>query len=268
MGRDTERMPVPVQEPEDVTSVGGHGRTGVTAAGRSHRGCRRAENQDRMYVGDRVFAVADGVGGHEGGDVAAEIALQPVAALDPAPEDRADSGMALRDAVHTANAEVQSRRQADPTLRGMGTTLTAMVLSGTEAHIAHVGDSRLYRLRDGAVEQLTSDHSFVQWLVDTGRLSPEAARDHPKKNLVTRAVGTRAQVEVDTAQTPIAAGDTFVICSDGLLNALDDDTFAEVLCSQGDVSDIADGLIREALRAGVSDNVTAVVVRTEEATSS
>ena len=245
MRTDTGQMPVPAR---------------VTACGRTHAGCRRAENEDRMFVGERVFAVADGIGGRRGGDVAAETALTPVAALDRA-RDGVGLEVALRDAFQQANADVRARRRAEPALQRMGTTLTAVVVSGTHAHVAHVGDSRLYRLRDGALEQLTTDHTLVQQLVDDGRLSPAGAQDHPRRNVITRAIGTDAHPDVDVTVTDIVAGDTLLLCSDGLPGALDEQGIGELLGTHPDPAEAVDALVLGAVAAGARDNVTAVALR-------
>ena len=262
MAEDTHRMPVHGRGGRsDVDHGGGSDLVVVPAGGRTHRGCRRVENQDRMYVGERVFAVADGIGGHRGGGLAAELALEPVAALDDPTSSSPDMLSALRDAVEVANARVRARRQLEPDLDRMGTTLTAMVLAWPTAHIVHVGDSRLYRMRAGVLEQLTTDHTVVAHLVELGRLSPADVDEHPKKNLITRAVGPHDQIDVEAAQVPLAAGDTFLICSDGLTSALDEQRILETLQSSEDAAAIADRLVHQAVGAEASDNVTAVVVR-------
>ena len=259
MGTDTREMPVHVEQGPHAN--GPLEARPVTAAGCTHRGCHRDDNQDRMYVGERVFAVADGIGGRSGGGVAAELALAPMPALDRSSADAEDVAAALRDAVEQANARVRARRGTSPLLREMGTTLTAMVVDGADIHVAQVGDSRLYRLRGGVLEQVTTDHTLVQQLVDQGRLSPEGAQDHPHGNVITRAVGARARVRVEMTVVDLAAGDTFLICSDGLPGALTDDALVEALRADAPVSDIADRLVEESIRADVRDNVTAVVVR-------
>lgn len=263
MGTDTQDMPIHV---EPGPRPGGPPQKGdgpwvTSASGRTHRGCRRDENQDRLYIGERAFAVADGIGGRRGGGVAAEIALGPMPALDRACLDRADVEHSLRAAMEEANTRVRARGRTTPALADMGTTLTAMALAGTDIHVAHVGDSRLYRLRNGVLAQLTTDHTFVQQLVERGQLSPTEADGHPNSNVITRAVGTRSEVEIDALTIDLAVGDTFLICSDGLSGTLDDDTLAAALASTASASDIVDALIDEAIRVGVQDNVTAVVIR-------
>ena len=261
MGTDTREMPVHVERDPSAPRAPTGRDTAMRAAGCSHRGCHRDDNQDRMYVGDAVFAVADGIGGRHGGGTAAELALAPMPALDRACAGTADVAAALQDAVEEANARVRARRRTNPRLEKMGTTLTVMVVDGADAHVAQVGDSRLYRLRGGMLDQLTTDHTLVQQLVEQGHLSPSDAEDHPHGNVITRAVGARARVRVETSMVDLAAGDTFLVCSDGLSDALTDDALTAALRSDTSVSDVADGLVAEAIRAGVRDNVTAVVLR-------
>lgn len=261
MGTDTREMPVHVEQGPTTPSVRGGRDTAIDAAGCTHRGCHRDENQDRLYVGDAVFAVADGIGGRHGGGIAAELALEPMGALDRRSADAPDVSVALRDAVDEANARVRARRRTSPGLREMGTTLTAMVVDGADVHVAQVGDSRLYRLRGDVLEQLTTDHTLVQQLVAQGRLSPSGAQDHPHGNVITRAVGARPRVDVEMTVVDLAAGDTFLVCSDGLPGALTEDALTAALGSNAPVSEVADRLVDEAIRADVRDNVTALVVR-------
>ena len=263
MRDDTRELPVPAGSgPALVDGPAADGRQpGFCAAGRTHRGCPRDDNQDRMYVGEFVVAVADGIGGRHGGGVAAELALEPMPALDRACAEGGDVAAALYDAVAEGNAKVREGRRHHPTFGEMGTTLTAMALDGADVHVAQVGDSRLYRLRGGVLEQLTTDHTLVQQLVDQGHLSPSNAEHHPHGNVITRAVGSRPRVRVETSVVDLAAGDTFLVCSDGLPGAVPEDVLVDALGSDAHVSDIADRLVDDAIRAGVRDNVTAVVVR-------
>lgn len=261
MSADTQQMLTPATQSRDAAEGGDA--TVEGAAGRSHPGHVRSGNEDRLYVGEVVFAVADGMGGRRSGDVAADTALGPIADVDDARRP-GDIEVVLRDAVLTANARVRSRGQAETVHEGMGTTVTAMAVEGERAHLAHVGDSRAYLLRDGELRQLTTDHSLVQRLVSAGVLSPTAASQHPDRHVITRAVGLQAHVDVDVAVTDLHVGDMLLLCTDGLTGVVDDATIAATLQSCHGVSEAADVLIDQALAAGGPDNVTALVVRIDE----
>lgn len=234
----------------------------VTAVGRSDVGRTRhgKANEDSYHVGDSAFAVADGMGGHLAGEVASALALESLTALDG--RVYADSGAALgalRDAVSAANQRVVSKAHDAPSYRGMGTTLTAVMVEGRRAHIAHVGDSRAYLLRDGVFSQLTTDHTLVQRLIDEGRLTTEEAAHHPQRSVVTRAIGVEDTVSVDAMTLDLHAEDRILVCSDGLTGPVTDSAIAKIL-SQEDLDRIPDDLIDAANDAGGPDNVTAVVI--------
>lgn len=248
-------------DPSGPIDVGGSYRPEVSSAfGRSHVGRVRAENQDRLYVGKSLFAVADGMGGHRAGATAAEAALAPIVRLDGDIRPDEDVETVLRAAVVASNASVLSGAQDNPARKGMGTTVTAMAIVRGRAHLAFVGDSRAYRLRAGALEQLTVDHTLVQRLVDADALSPEDVSDHPQRAVITRAVGLRREVDVDVAVAGIADGDTFLLCSDGLTSVVGDDAIAEVLQTHSGAGEAADALVERALARGGPDNVTVIVV--------
>lgn len=262
MVSETREMPVPA----DLAARGGTSvpiRSGVcSAAGRSHTGLVRGDNQDRMFVGQSVFAVADGMGGHRAGATAAEAALEPIVQLDHGIRADEDVERVLRAAVMASNANVLAEAHDVPERKGMGTTLIALAVGDGRAHLAWVGDSRAYRLRAGILEQLTVDHTLVRHLVDAGALPPEDVSDHPQRAVVTRAVGLDWQVDVDIAVADIELGDTFLLCSDGLTGVVDDDTIAEILLVYPDPDATADALVERALANGGPDNVTVIVVHT------
>jgi len=241
----------------------------IVAHGRSDVGKKRDHNEDNyeLYTPEdpsiqatkgQLFAVADGMGGHLAGEVASELALQ--ALRDTYYATPAGNPLtALQQAVEAANAQVHQQAQATQGQQGMGTTLTALVIQGNQAHIAHVGDSRAYRLRNGALEQLTLDHSWAAEGLRRGMLTPEQAANHPHKNVLLRSIGKDSTVEVDTRTEQIQPGDVFLLCSDGLTNEVFDDKIARVL-SQSPPSTACKQLIKQANRHGGKDNITAVVM--------
>jgi len=223
---------------------------------RSDVGRGRPDNEDSVLV-DRehhLYAVADGMGGHRAGEVASATAVDALRSAYA-------GGRPLDQAVEAANAAVFAKAAADDALRGMGTTLTALAVEdGHTALLGHVGDSRAYLLRDGAVTQVTDDHSLVEQLVREGRLSPEEAQHHPQRAIITRALGVDAQVEVDVYRLELQPGDRLLICSDGLTNMLSDDTIALTLRRHPDPQQAADTLVDMANQAGGDDNITVVVL--------
>ena len=227
-------------------------------------GRARSGNEDSYFCGRTVFAVADGLGGHQGGEVASAAAVEPLAALDGREFAGAgEAAEALAAAIREGNAAILERAAGDPGLWGMGTTVTAAALAG-ERHLqlAHVGDSRAYLLRDGSLEQLTSDHTVVGELVRRGRLTPEQAAIHPERSILTRAVGLDPRVPVDTPDpVELRDGDQVLLCSDGLTEAVDDDRIAELLSAGADGEAACRSLIDAANGAGGPDNITVVLLR-------
>jgi PPM family protein phosphatase len=228
------------------------------AAGQTDTGRRRLRNEDAFICEPPLFAVADGMGGARAGEIAAGLAA---AALEEAgAETRGAEGVAAL--IVEANRRIWERSLSDPNTAGMGTTVTAALVdagAGTIA-IGHVGDSRAYLLRKGSIEQLTTDHSLVAELVESGVLTPEEAERHPQRSAITRALGTEATVEVDGFTVVAEPGDVFLICSDGLSSMLSDDEMAAAIeGSNGDPHDAADALIRAANDRGGEDNVTVVL---------
>jgi protein phosphatase len=227
-------------------------------AARSHAGLLRSLNEDSVYAGPRLLAVADGMGGHAAGEVASAVAIASVAPLD---EDvpGADLLAALRAAAMTANAHLRAMSDADQELNGMGTTLVALLFSGSRVGLAHVGDSRCYLLRDGELSQITHDHTLVQALVDEGRISEEEASSHPQKSVVTRVMDGREDVELDLSVREVRVGDRFLVCSDGLTGPVGSlETLRDALLLP-DPQESVDRLVQLALRGGGPDNVTAIV---------
>jgi PPM family protein phosphatase len=227
-------------------------------AARSDVGLVREGNEDSGYAGPRLLAVADGMGGHAAGEVASAIVIATLAALD---EDVPGSGLldALEEAVQRANSQVREIVAGDPALQGMGTTLTALLSSGARLGLAHVGDSRAYRLRDGEFEQITHDHTFVQTLVDEGRITPQEADYHPQRAMILRAVDGRDDLEIDLSVREARLGDRYLICSDGLSGVMSAETMGEALAGAAGPDEAADALVELALRAGAPDNVTCIV---------
>jgi protein phosphatase len=237
---------------------------GVRAHGRSDVGQVRSGNEDALLLLTTVFAVADGMGGHRAGEVAAATALEPLVELDGRHFDTsADALRTLGDAAIAANTEVSRRSIADPALEGMGTTLTAVLIDGRAAHVVHVGDSRAYLLRDGRLDQVTEDHTLVQALIDQGRITRDEAGRHPHRSVITRAIGVATEVEVDAFTLELRSGDVLLLCSDGLTGVVDDTTIAAVLSEQEPHAAV-DALIDAANAAGGPDNITVLVLTVED----
>jgi PPM family protein phosphatase len=235
----------------------------VTARGRSDVGRVRSGNEDALFLGTTLFAVADGMGGHRGGEVASATALAPLAALDGRRFHDPDEALdALSDAVVRANADVARRSHEDPELEGMGTTLTAVMVDGRDAFLVHVGDSRAYLARGDRFVQLTEDHTLVQALIDQGRITRDDVATHPHRSVITRAVGVASAVEVDALRLTLRDGDRIVLCSDGLSGVVDDEAIARVVRAE-DPATAVEELVDAANDAGGPDNVTVVVVAIE-----
>lgn len=246
----------------------------LEAAARTDTGPVRDNNEDNFLVDLDVglFVVADGMGGHAAGEVASAIAVETVGEVllqevDPdetrvsvdVTNDDARIRERLRYTMNQASLHIRKEAMADPSHMGMGTTLVVLLLEDGMAHLGHVGDSRAYRLRDGALTLLTKDHTVVQQEVDAGRLTPELARIVPHKNILTQSVGYHGPVEPDTMSEPVQPGDIYMLCSDGLTDPLDDDQLLEIM-SGVPIDDLAELLVLKALEHGTEDNVTVVVV--------
>jgi protein phosphatase len=217
-------------------------------------GRRRRRNEDAYVVQPPLFAVADGMGGAQAGEVAARIAA--AALRDSGTDHGEDAVVAL---IQEANRRVYEAAVADDARAGMGTTMTAALVEEGTVRIGHVGDSRAYRVRDGMLDQLTEDHSLVAELVRSGKLSPEEADVHPQRSVITRVLGTDPEVDVDTFEVEAQPGDVFMICSDGLTSMVDDDAILAVLGRGKSLKQAARGLVDEANRGGGEDNITVIL---------
>ncbi len=234
----------------------------VFATGTSDVGRVREANEDDLFVGTSVVAVADGMGGHLAGEVASATALEPVRALDGKVFADPESALSsLRDAVVEANATVSRMAADEPTYRGMGTTLTAAMVEGRRLHLAHVGDSRAYLLRQGSFSQVTDDHTLVQHLIDEGQITVEEAATHPQRSIITRAIGVSPEVDVDAVSLDLEEGDQLLLCSDGLTGVVPDERIAEELRSGDAPQATLDRLVEAANEAGGPDNITIVLLR-------
>ncbi len=237
----------------------------LVATGRSDVGKVRRGNEDALLLRDSVYAVADGMGGHLAGEVASATALEPIAELDGRIfQDNAAAVTALRAAVTAANERVSQLARDNPNYRGMGTTLTAALVEGRRLHVAHVGDSRAYLLRDGHFSQLTDDHTLVQHLVDEGQITQEEAARHPQRSVVTRAIGVSDDVDVDSMSLELQPGDQLLLCSDGLTGVVEDEAIARTLMEVEDPDQAVGDLIDLANEAGGPDNITVLLLRYED----
>ncbi|MGY1916900.1 PP2C family protein-serine/threonine phosphatase [Blastococcus sp. SYSU DS0973] len=234
-------------------------------AARSDRGLIRGSNQDSVYAGPRLLAVADGMGGHAAGDVASKVVI---AALEHLDDDTPSGDMlqSLRSAVFDGSEHLREVIRESPQLEGMGTTLTAILFAGGRLALCHVGDSRAYLLRDGQLSQITHDDTFVQTLIDDGRITPEEANTHPQRSLLLRALNGQ-EVEPDLSMREARDGDRYLLCSDGLSGVVSEETLAEAL-KDPDPEATADRLIELALRSGGPDNITVIVADVLEDTGS
>jgi protein phosphatase len=233
-------------------------------AAASDVGLLRDGNEDSAFAGRRLLAVADGMGGHAAGEVASAAVIAALEQLDELGVDAGDPQEALREAVQEANANLRDMVAADSELQGMGTTVTAVLTDGDYTWLAHVGDSRAYLLRDGELHQLTRDHTFVQQLVDEGRIAPEDVSTHPQRSLITRALDGRDVVELDLDRLDLRPGDRLLLCSDGLSAVVSDASIAEVLRGSSPEEAVR-GLVDLALRGGGPDNITCIVADAVEA---
>jgi serine/threonine protein phosphatase PrpC len=226
----------------------------IAAGVASDIGRVREGNEDSYLIEPPLYAVADGMGGHRGGEVASQLALETVERM--LHEGRGT----LPEQVREANRAVFSRSAADRKVTGMGTTLTATMIQDDVAHLAHVGDSRAYLLRAGAFRQLTEDHTLVGRMVKAGEITPAEADVHPHRNVVTRALGTDPDLKVDEVDLGLLEGDRLLLCSDGLTNMVAEEQIQAILASTPGAQEAADRLVRAANRAGGLDNITVVVL--------
>lgn len=230
-------------------------------AARTDVGTVRTNNEDSALASGHLAALADGMGGHAAGEIASAVVTHALAGLvEPGGAVLAEPARALEEAALAARTALRSMSKAAPEMEGMGTTLVALAIGPDGVTLAHVGDSRVYRLRAGTLEALTSDHTHVQRLVDAGRLSPAEAYTHPYRSVILRSLDDTSDDLPDVRPAPeIGAGDRILLCSDGLSDYLTDDVLAAVLAT-GDPAACADALVEAALEAGTRDNVTVVVL--------
>ena len=227
----------------------------TTFGSRTDVGCVRDHNEDSLVVAPPLFAVADGMGGHAAGEVASEIAVNVLAELAPKDLD----GAALEHAVEEANHEIIRAARDGRGREGMGTTLTACMLENERLVIAQVGDSRAYLLHHGKLQQLTRDHSLMADMIEAGQLTPEEARHHPQRSVITRALGSDPNTRPDMYEINVETGDRLLVCSDGLSSMIEDEQIEAVMRRVPDPQRCASQLVNEAIAAGGHDNVTVIV---------
>lgn len=231
---------------------------------RSDPGKIRASNEDSYVanVSSAIFLVADGMGGHAAGEIASQMAAATVEEVLSVGEPGFSMEQIMQFAVQKANTSVFETQRVKPECRGMGSTLTTLVFRDRKCHIAHVGDSRAYRLREGNLSQLTQDHSLVWPLYKSAIISKEELSRHPQKNLITRSIGTQSQVEVDLVQEDAVEGDIYLLCSDGLTDVLSDEEIKNLLTEKNrNPQELSEILVNAANNGGGPDNITVVIVR-------
>ena len=235
----------------------------MAATLRTDTGLIRKLNEDAAWYDEKraIYAVADGMGGHQAGEVASGIAIEAVKSM--AQRERTPGVRALKEMVRAAHNAIAAHAAAHSECAGMGTTLSVLWRGGNYAYIAHVGDSRIYRFREDKLERITQDHSLVEELVRAGIISSEEARTHPRRNVITRALGTQGENEPDLLVSDVQKGDVFLLCSDGLNSMIEDEAIEKTL-RENDLEHAADSLIAQALNAGGRDNVTLILCREEE----
>ena len=239
----------------------------LRAAAATDVGLRRQGNEDRFALAPELglYLVADGMGGHTAGQVASELAAEAsVRALEALQGATSSLSERLRAAVTSANRTIFQTAQEQPEFAGMGTTVVAILSDGGRAALAHVGDSRAYLVRSGRIRQLTDDHSIVGELLRRNEISETAAREHPHRHVLTRALGVRETVEPDLAEITLLEGDVFVLCSDGLTGHVDDHEICKVVSDTEELQESCDALVELANQRGGEDNITVVVARAGE----
>lgn len=233
----------------------------LVSAAASHVGRVRSANQDSGYSGYQLFFVADGMGGHAGGEFASALSSQRIAQIDANYATPDDAGAAMLNVILEANQALTETVSNHPELSGMGTTFSGIMFVEEQAMLGHIGDSRVYLYRSGTLRQITKDHTFVQRLVDLGRITPEEALVHPRRNVIMRVLGDTNEVpQLDAEVLDVQPGDRWLLCSDGLCGYVSDEIIERNLGSSESAQEITDVLIGEALEAGAPDNVTIVIV--------
>ena len=227
----------------------------------SHVGRVRSNNQDSGYAGRNLFLVADGMGGHAGGDVASAIATRRIAEADGDYDSAPDAAAALEGALIAANRQLAETVAEHSELTGMGTTVSAMLLDGDRMVISHIGDSRIYLMRSGELSQISTDHTFVQRLVDAGRITAEEAMVHPRRSVLMRVLGdVESSPEIDSMVLDTRDGDRWMLCSDGLSGVVSFDELHELMSADAGAKQVADRLVKASLDGGAPDNVTVVIL--------
>ncbi|KQV06702.1 PP2C family protein-serine/threonine phosphatase [Leifsonia sp. Root112D2] len=227
----------------------------------SHVGKIRSNNQDSGYAGTELFVVADGMGGHAGGDVASAIALQRIREADRVYASAEEAEFSLQAALIAANAQLAETVFEHPELTGMGTTVSAIARVGDQVALAHIGDSRIYLFREGVLKQVSTDHTFVQRLVDSGRITEEEAMVHPRRSVLMRVLGdVDSHPEIDTWSLDTKPGDRWLICSDGLTGVVKDPALSSALAVPDSPRIVAERLVHMTLEGGAPDNVTVVIL--------
>ncbi len=237
----------------------------MKATGRTDKGRKRSNNQDSIYIGEgsigplpNLFIVADGMGGHAAGDFASRYAISVVLDFVRGSTVRNPISL-LKRAMIFANSEVYREAEKDPDKYGMGTTMVACVVDGSELYVANVGDSRLYLIRD-EITQITMDHSLVEELIRNGQLERNRGRNHPEKNLITKAMGSRDEVMPDFFEISLEEGDKVLLCSDGLSNMVEDDELRDIVREAGNPEEAVESLIDRANYYGGNDNISAILI--------
>lgn len=235
---------------------------------KSDIGRAREQNQDYYYISEendtpKLYILADGMGGYKGGEVASKLCTDSVrkyiqSNFEATPKEKEDILNLVKSAVEYANMVVYEKSKEIPELEGMGTTIEVCLIYNNKAYIGHVGDSRIYRIRKEIIRKLTKDHSYVQKLVEDKKITREEAKVHPKKNMLTKALGCTPYVEPDVRARNFEKGDIFIICSDGLTNMVDEKRIYDIV--KEDITTAADRLIKEANEAGGYDNITVILI--------
>lgn len=228
----------------------------MKVAGRTDRGKVRELNEDTFGYHDNLFVVADGMGGHQAGEVASAIAVETILKADLA----GDIKTALQKTLETANQAILKEAAEKNELNGMGTTVAVLYLESERAYVTHIGDSRVYYLSGNDLKQLTCDHSLVFELVKSGEITVEEAKIHPQRNILTRALGSNETLETEIIEIPVTPGDKFLLCSDGLTNSISEALIKELMSREEDLESIVDHMISTANELGGSDNITVILV--------
>lgn len=228
----------------------------MKAAGRTDRGRVRELNEDTFGYHDNLFVVADGMGGHQAGEVASAIAVETILKADLT----GDLKTAMQKTMAAANQAILKEAGQDKDLSGMGTTVAVLYVDGERAYVTNVGDSRVYYLSGSNLKQITHDHSLVYELVKSGEITIEEAKTHPQRNILTRALGSNEMLETEISEIEVAIGDKFLLCSDGLTNSIPEDLIKELMSKEEDPETIVDQLIDSANELGGADNITVILV--------